>query len=80
MLNDTKTRLNGHLRGATRGSERIYETLADEEANRNANRNLDHAQAQGKAAVVLLHGAVVVSSENTSLGETKLDTKVGSQA
>jgi len=73
MLNDTNPQLKGQLRGATRGGERIYKTLADEEANRNANCNLNHAQAKGKAAVVLLHGAVVVSSETTSLGETRLD-------
>ena len=75
MLNETQTQLKGHLRGATPGTERIYNTLTDEETNRNANRDLDHAQAQGKAAVVLLDRAVVVSSETTSLGETRLDSR-----
>ena len=54
MLNETQTQLKGHLRGATPGTERIYNALADEETDRNTNRNLNHAQAQGKAAVVLL--------------------------
>ena len=77
MLTTQQTQLKGHLRGATPGTECIYNTLADEEANRNADRYLDHAQAECKAAVVLLYGAVVVSSETTSLGETRLGQHSG---
>lgn len=72
MLKRHKHNLKGHLRCATPSSERVYKTLADEETDRNANRDLNHAQAEGKAAVVLLHRAVVVPSETTSLGETRL--------
>jgi hypothetical protein len=47
--------------------------LTDEETNGDADCNLNHAQAECKAAVVLLHGAVVVSSKTTSLGKARLE-------
>jgi hypothetical protein len=64
--------LEGHIYRAAPGAERIYNTLTDEETDGNANCNLDHAQAECKAAVVLLHRAVVVSSKTTSLGKARL--------
>ena len=67
--------LEGHVRSATPGGERVYETLTDEETNGDADCDLDHAQAECKAAVVLLHGAVIVSSETTSLGKARLEGK-----
>jgi len=65
--------LEGHVRSAAPGGERVYETLTDEETNGDADCDLDHAQAECKAAVVLLHGAVIVSSETTSLGKARLE-------
>lgn len=67
--------LEGHVRSAAPGGERVYETLTDEETNGDADCDLDHAQAECKAAVVLLHGAVIVSSETTSLGKARLEGK-----
>ena len=65
--------LEGHIYRAAPGAERIYNTLTDEETNGDADCNLNHAQAECKAAVVLLHGAVVVSSKTTSLGKARLE-------
>jgi hypothetical protein len=49
--------------------------LTDKETNGDADCNLDHAQAERKAAIVLLHRAVVVSSKTTSLGKARLECK-----
>jgi hypothetical protein len=67
--------LEGHVCSVATGAERINKTLTDEEADSDTDRNLDHAQAECKAAVVLLHRAVVVASKTTSLGKARLEHK-----
>jgi hypothetical protein len=65
--------LEGHFRSITPCAEGIYQALTDKETDGDTDCNLNHAQAKRKTAVVLLHGAVVVSSEPTSLGEARLE-------
>lgn len=64
--------LEGHFRSATPSTDRIYKALTDEETDGDTDCNLNHAQAERKAAVVLLHRAVVVSSKTTGLSKTRL--------
>jgi hypothetical protein len=61
--------LEGHFRSITPCAEGVYQALTDEETDGDTDCDLNHAQAKCKAAVVLLHRAVVVSSEPTSLSE-----------
>jgi hypothetical protein len=65
--------LEGHFRSATPRAERKYNALADEETNGDADCNLNHAQTERKAAVVLLHRAVIVSGKTTSLRKARLE-------
>jgi hypothetical protein len=65
--------LEGHFRGATPRTERKYNALADKETDGDADCNLNHAQTEGKAAVVLLHRTVVVSRKTTSLRKARLE-------